>query len=82
MSKISINKNNLAIEEIDKAIVNYDEAIKAIKKNNNNSKVTEIISLIDVNKKELLELKNSIININTQINNKLNALKKEEEIAE
>ena len=79
MSRTSINKNNLAIEEIDKAIANYDSALKRIKEKNDNSKTSDIIDLIDLNQEELLEAKKQINSITTRISNRLRELEREEE---
>ena len=78
MSNTSINKNNLAKLEIDKAINNYAHASNAIKNGNNNTRTNQIENLIKQNKENLLFAKKEINNINTQINNKLAELKKKE----
>ena len=79
MSRVSINKGNLAKNEIDKAINSYNKAIDEISKNNNNSRTDEIISLIKQNREELVELKKNLDNINSRISSKLNSLDKEKE---
>ena len=77
MSKTSISKNNLAKDEIMKAINNYNDAITTIKNGNNNVQVNEIISLINQNINDLSSTQNEIDKINTQINNKLKELEKD-----
>ena len=74
MSKVSIEKNNLAVLEIGKAITNYNNALTSIKRNNNNSKTDEIIRLINQNIENLNETKEKIENINGLINKKLKEL--------
>ncbi len=81
MSRTSISKNNLAKDEIDKAIASYSSALSSIKVNNNNSKVNEIEKLINQNKIDLIEAKKHINSINTQINNELNELARKEKEA-
>jgi predicted methyltransferase len=79
MSRVSISKNDLAIKEIEKAIHNYDMALSDIKKNNNNSKTDNIISMIEKNKNELVESKKKIIYLSSQIRNRLAELEKKDD---
>lgn len=82
MSTTSINKNNLAKEEIKKALTNYAYASNHISVGNNNSKTKEIQDLIFKNMDNLNEAKLEIESINNIISNKLRELKKKEEQGE
>ena len=71
MSRISINKNNQAIENINSAIRMYEDAISTISATNDNAKTKEIIALINGCIANLSSVKSKINDINSQISNEI-----------
>lgn len=66
---VSIQKNKLALENINNARNNYNTVITTIKDKNNNSQTDEIIGLLNDNVQLLNEIEKKIKKINFNISN-------------
>ena len=66
---VSIQKNKLALENINNARNNYNTVITTIKDKNNNSQTDEILGLINDNVQLLNEIEKKVKKINFNISN-------------
>ncbi len=89
MSKTSISYNKKVIDKIANAIDSYNNAVSEIKgefdtkqDGNNNKYTDEIIEKIEAEKSQLILLQNRIKEVNTKINNALEAKEAESENTE